>query len=266
MKLDCILTACNTNQLYMDFIPIFIRAWKKLYPDVDVKIILIAHDIPLELGLYSQYITLFPPIEGIHDAYISQIIRILYPSLLSYTGAILTTDIDMLPMNSSYYSKPLELLTSDKFVHYRNGPMYWQDMYQYAICYNAATSQIWKDINGIHTMDDLTTFIQKNYNSTYNGNTDQNEWYSDQTVLYKMLQNWNKKDSQIILLKDEETGFRRLDRSEHIDMETIIPFVQNEQYTDYHCLRPYKEYKSINETIIDNLPSKHPCYRIKKLT
>ncbi len=41
MKLDCILTAVNENTLYIDFIPIFIKTWNKLYPSIDVKIILI---------------------------------------------------------------------------------------------------------------------------------------------------------------------------------------------------------------------------------
>ena len=33
MKLDCVLTAVNENELYLDFIPIFIKTWNKLYPD-----------------------------------------------------------------------------------------------------------------------------------------------------------------------------------------------------------------------------------------
>ena len=39
MKLDCILTAVNENPLYIEFIPIFVKTWNKLYPDIDVKII-----------------------------------------------------------------------------------------------------------------------------------------------------------------------------------------------------------------------------------
>tara|TARA_B110000858_G_scaffold197484_1_gene259295 strand:- start:3230 stop:3397 length:168 start_codon:yes stop_codon:yes gene_type:complete len=46
MKLDCILTSVNENKLYLDFIPIFIKTWNKLYPNVDIKIILIAKSIP----------------------------------------------------------------------------------------------------------------------------------------------------------------------------------------------------------------------------
>ena len=29
MKLEYVLTSCNLNHLYCDFIPVFIRAWKK---------------------------------------------------------------------------------------------------------------------------------------------------------------------------------------------------------------------------------------------
>ena len=46
MKLDCVLTSVNENALYLGFVPIFIKTWNKLYPNVDVKIILIAKQIP----------------------------------------------------------------------------------------------------------------------------------------------------------------------------------------------------------------------------
>jgi len=65
MKLDCVFTAVNENKLYLDFIPIFIKTWNKLYPDVDVKIVLIAKDIPEDLILYKNNIILFNPIEDV---------------------------------------------------------------------------------------------------------------------------------------------------------------------------------------------------------
>ncbi len=37
MLLDCVLTACNTNNLYLDFIHYFIKFWKYLYKNVDIK-------------------------------------------------------------------------------------------------------------------------------------------------------------------------------------------------------------------------------------
>ena len=38
----------NVNENYLGFVPYLIKTWNKLYPDVDVKIILIAKDIPKE--------------------------------------------------------------------------------------------------------------------------------------------------------------------------------------------------------------------------
>ena len=102
MKLDCVLTAVNENKLYLDFIPIFIKTWNKLYPDVDVKIVLIAKDIPEDLILYKNNIILFNPIEDVLTSFTSQFIRLLYPCILDYKNGVLITDMDMLPMNSTY--------------------------------------------------------------------------------------------------------------------------------------------------------------------
>ena len=85
MKLDCILTAVNENPLYIEFIPIFIKAWKGLVPEVDVKIVMVANEIPTEYKEYSNYIILFPPIENISTSFIAQYIRILYPTTKPYT-------------------------------------------------------------------------------------------------------------------------------------------------------------------------------------
>ena len=73
MKLDCVVTACNTTPLYIDFIPMFIKAWNKLYPDVDVIIILINDVIPDKFKEYMDNIILFEPIPNISTAFISQL-------------------------------------------------------------------------------------------------------------------------------------------------------------------------------------------------
>ena len=55
MKLSCVLTAVNTNKLYLESIPIFIKSINILYPDVDVKIILIADSCPDEYLTYKFF-------------------------------------------------------------------------------------------------------------------------------------------------------------------------------------------------------------------
>ena len=76
MKLDCVLTAVNENKLYIEFIEFFIKTWNKLYPNVDVKIVLVAKKIPDEFSEYKNNIILFEPIDNISTSSISQIIRL----------------------------------------------------------------------------------------------------------------------------------------------------------------------------------------------
>lgn len=254
MKLDCVLTACNTNPLYMDFIPIFVRAWKKLYPSIHVKVVLVAESIPDEFKEYRENIILFPPIEGVNDAYISQLVRLFYPGLFSYEGAVLITDMDMLPMNRTYYSAPLEPLCNDKFVHYRNGVMFWRNMNQYAMCYNAAAPHVWREITGINSIEALRSWIVQNYTKGYDGISDGCGWYSDQVLLYSMITNWSKKETNLVCLKDHEIGYNRLDRIYNHNLHELIPQIQSGHFSDYHCFRPYKDHKEFNDTVVDSLP------------
>ena len=121
MKLDCILTACNTNELYIDFIPIFIKSWTKLYPNVDIKIVLINDIIPTKFEEFKTNIILFNPIPTISTGFISQYIRLLYPCILNqYENGIMITDMDMIPMNKTYYTKNIENIDNNKFIYLRD--------------------------------------------------------------------------------------------------------------------------------------------------
>jgi hypothetical protein len=94
MILDCVITAVNENELYLEFIPIFIKTWNKLYPKIDVKIILIAKKIPIEYSDYINNIILFEPIGNVLTSFISQYIRLLYPCILNYKNGVLITDME----------------------------------------------------------------------------------------------------------------------------------------------------------------------------
>jgi hypothetical protein len=254
MKLDCVLTACNLNPLYIEFIPLFIQAWTRLYPEVDIVILFIADTIPDEYKQYEKHIRLFPPITGVNDIFISQVIRIVYPALLPYKNAVLITDIDMVPMNPTYFTRPLEPLSDTTFVHFRNGPELWYGTHQYAICYNAATPQIWSEITGIKIEADLRSWIQTKFTAIpeFSGVPDASGWYSDQTILYSLLNMWPRKN--IHCLKDSATGYNRLDRGFQDSMHELIPKIESYTYSDYHCYRPHSVYKDLNETIITAAP------------
>ena len=64
--------------------------------------------IPEKFLEYKDNIILFNTIPNVSTSFISQYIRILYPCILNYENGIMITDIDMLPMNRTYYTEHVE--------------------------------------------------------------------------------------------------------------------------------------------------------------
>lgn len=264
MKLDCVVTSVNNNPLYIDFIPLFIKTWKKLYPDVDVKIILIHDNIPKKFQSYKQHIILFPPIKNVSTAFTSQYIRLLYPCIMKYKNGILISDMDMLPMNKYYYTENIKHISNDKFVYMRDVLLNHKEI---AMCYNVATPNTWSDIFDIKTLHDIKVRIKDVYNkNTYVDIHGGKGWNLDQLHLYEKIMQWNSVTNNFVTLNDQFTRFNRLDRIHcfnlierkvtmiiHNSSASTSEKIKNGFYSDYHCYRPYESYKEINEKIYNLL-------------
>ena len=258
MQLDCVLTACNLNPLYADFIPIFIQAWTKLCPSVDIKIILVHPEIPKRFVPYAKHIICFPPIENVPTSFTSQYIRLLYPALLSCKEGVLITDIDMMPTNAMYYTRIIKQIDFRCFVSYRN-PIVGgtqkslAEIKQIAICYCVATPSTWKDIFNITCLDDIANRLKEAHGLRLG-------WCADQTRLYRKITNWHARTRRFIQLSDRQTGHKRLDR---VDpplnrgqlTKRVLYLVNRGRYSDYHMCRPYDKFKKINDTILHFLPT-----------
>lgn len=248
MKVGTILTATDLNPLYCDFIPIFIRAWKKLLPESDICIVLIANEIPSKFLEYSPYIRLFPPIPGIHTAFQAQCIRLLYPRQIQRNEGVLITDMDMLPMNRTYYVDTIAKTSNDTFVVYRDVCL----PGEISMCYNIACPGIWQSMFG---NEDITTLLQSWYkNTNYSGDHGGPGWGTDQVILVNTFNTW-KGNKQIF--NDRVTQFQRLDRSQHMSFFSnrikLQMMIHSGFFTDYHCLRPYTEHREINDFIVSCL-------------
>lgn len=252
MKLDCIVTAVNENELYIEFIPIFVKTWKKLYPDVDVKIILIAHAIPKEYEEYKDYIILFEPIENVLTSFTSQVIRLLYPCLLPYENGVMITDMDMLPMNRTYYTENIRAYDNDKFIYLRENVCF--EYNEIAMCYNVATPTVWKDVFKIHSVDDIRTTIKNiSLSRVIDGGHGKEGWSIDQQLLYTTVLEWNNTTQNFVCLKESTTGYCRFDRLYFSMNDEIRDRIKNGVYSDYHCLRPMNEHRAMNEHIYELL-------------
>lgn len=253
MKLDCILTAVNENKLFIDFIPYFIKCWSKLYPNVDVKVVLIANTIPKDLLIFKDNIILFVPEKNISTCFISQYIRLLYPAILSnYENGIMITDIDIVPANRYYFTKNIKKFDNSNFIYMRNVLI---DRKEFAMCYNVASYKTWSNIFGINKIEDIYLRLrQRNSEIKYKNGHGNAGWNTDQLDLYLYVKIWNDKTHKLIILNDKKTGFNRLNRHRfRLDETNIFSNITNSIYSDYYCYRPFKRYKEINLKFYDNL-------------
>ena len=256
MKLDCVLTAVNENTMYLDFVPIFIKTWNKLYPGVDVKIILIAKKIPDNFLCYTNNIILFEPIENISTSFTSQFIRELYPCILNYKNGVMITDIENLPMNRIFNTKNIENISDNKWINLRD----WKEDDQICMMWQVATPIIWKEVFNINNLQDIKETLINVYNSVnYVDSSYTGAWFTDQKFLYKKVMIWNKKTNNYIFLRDKDTGYARLDRrtprfERNIKKNpTIKNNIKNGIYSDYQCCRPMDRYSKLNYEIYNLL-------------
>lgn len=244
MKIGTILTACDLNPLYSDFIPNFVKAWNVLFPDADVIVVLIADELPESLKVYEKNIRLFKPIPNMLTAFQSQCIRLIYPRLIERNEGVIITDMDMLPTNRSYYRDPIKDISDDTFVTYRDVCL----PTEIAMCYNIAVPGVWKGVFGDSTNEDI---LKSWYAGVYyDGKHGGWGWGTDQQILLKKFNEWN---GPKVTLNDQITGYNRLDRIHPWVFENrdiLRSNIQKGLYSDYHCLRPYSDYKDINDFIV----------------
>jgi len=247
MKIGTILSATDNNPLYSEFIPIFVKAWKKILPNTDIKIYFIADNIPDNLREYSQYLELIKPIANIKTAFITQNIRILAPRFIERDEGVLITDIDILPLNQKYYVDTIKDIDSSNFIVYRKLDI----PNELQICYNVAKPSTWKSIFG---ENDTMEMIKQWYSEVeYNGEHGGKGWSTDQNKLYKYVTQWK---GTTTYLSDDTTGFKRLNRGyDDISInDGLKQKIANGEYSDYHALRPYSANKDVNDFIVDSIP------------
>jgi hypothetical protein len=253
------LTSCDLSAGYYKFFPHYRRAWRDV-AGVSPKLILVAEKIPSEFHQFADDVMLFPPIEDMHTAFQAQCIRLLSPATMpEENGPVLISDIDMIPLNSSYYTQTIATLRDDAFVVYRSDAL--PEYPQFAICYNAALPSTWSELfGGIRNDRDVRARLSQWWSRwyQYDGQPGGKGWDADQTILYEQATTWKKLGGhdRLVLLHDAQTGFNRLDR---LLGETLLgrltPQVRRDirsgRYSDYHMLRPHVKYGQINEEILN---------------
>ena len=266
LTIGTVLTACNAVSQYEDFIPIFIETWKTILPEADICILYIHHRLPTHLQKYKKHIQIFPIFHNISSAFVSQNIRILYPSLVERDDGVIITDIDMIPLSRDYFTTSLKTFSKKDFVSFR--PVL-KDVNQVPIIYNVATPSTWQKVNKLNNENMLRSVLSKMYEKTnYQSNIENQNtnlsWYNDQEVLFKMLTHWDNNNTNWIVLSDQKTKFKRLDGRNHQwgggpfwNCKEVKENVLNDTYKDYHMRRPFKDHIETNNTILSYVKEKY---------
>ena len=252
MKLDCVLTGCDLTPLYLDFVPFFVRMWNKLYPSVDVRIVLIADAVPEGFKAYAGNIILFPPLPGISTAFISQYVRLLYPSLLKYENGVMITDMDDVPLNTRFFTRNIAHFPNDRWINMRDWEHSDRTGKQIAMCWQVATPETWKEVFGIAAIEEVAPRLREVYERAAGPGLPRGyEWGMDQMELYRYVMEWNRRTNRYVRLADARTGYHRLCRAT-INRQwnrNIISQLRAGYFSDYHALRPFSDHVRINMTV-----------------
>jgi hypothetical protein len=254
LKLACCLVASDLNPAYLHFFPLVHRVWTELV-GIDVRLVLIGHELPPALNSFNRLVHVFPPVPGVHPAFQAQCIRLLFPALLGgeYTDAVLISDMDMIPMNRRYFTRPIEHLTPDKFVVYRAGVL--EALGEIPICYNAATPGTWGEMfENVRDETDISDVLRQwwaecgGYEEIRKGAG----WTTDQRRLFSRLNAWAAAEGsgRVVRLTDRQTGFCRLDRcSPEVFRRRLARhscLLRAGYYADFHMMQPAHEHGALN--------------------
>lgn len=234
MKLKYVVAGVNENATYIHCVPFFIKAWKSLHQDVEIRIILFANEMPTFLAEFKDSIVLVTPIVGVSTAFCSQIVRLFYPCILPNDGAVMISDIDLLPLNFDYFKDALKGKQVDHFVTFRANHMKKHNRQEVVMCYNAAYSAVWSDIFQVKSYQDMiekmiSIYSQIEYEDKHNGKG----WRTDQRYLFQALGRWSKKNEQHIECTDEELQFQRLNGNV-IDLDGACHWIRKKKAVDIH--------------------------------
>ena len=227
MKLTTVLGSVNDNPEYYMFIPKQIQFWNKF--NIRFIAIFVGKSIPTVLEPYKDHIILWNTMLYLNTAYLGQNLRMYYAALIDLPPgeAVMLTDMDMLPLSSTYYCSGLESFTDDDFIYYRH-----IEGNEIFMCYNAAHPSLWAKLFGIKTKADIEQCLFKEYKFSYTGIPGTTGWFTDQYIMHNTL-----KDYPGLKVLNRQLNRLEMDEYKYRLNEGHTNFIN--EYDDAHFHRSY---------------------------
>ena len=256
MKLDCALVACNANTHYLDFWPIVKKAWWDIV-GIPCIMVFVGDALPEHLK-DDPAVRHFKPIDGWPTATQAQIIRLFYPALLKCEGAVILSDMDIVPLQKDWFVEGFAKAEIDQFVSLRGIDEGNQQVY---MCYVGATPTVFSAFFSVKTEDDIRScFTDLSKQLFADGHHGGQGWCLDQQLLYARLKHI------LSICPDALSGYpwtasiSRLDRSrpqEWLEVnEEICKKISENTYIDFH-MPPYNRFQTQILQIVDAASMPH---------
>jgi hypothetical protein len=254
MRLSHVLLGCDLNARYLESWPLVSRAWEEV-AGLDPVLVLVADETAVPEWLRGdRRVRPFAPVEGVHTAFQSQCVRLLYPALLDAPGAVLISDMELVPMRPGYFHDSVAGIDERFFVPYRGDIFLHRE--EIAIPYNAARPATWAELFGIAGEEDVRRRLAGWAGGvSYEGVRGGSGWYTDQLVLYRTVLPWGEATGRLWLLDDQFTGYNRLERAE-VEGAAEVPDrvrrnIRARRYTDFNSCIPHGTFAGVNETVLE---------------
>jgi len=251
MKLSCVLVACNEKPLYLQFWPIVKKTWWE-FVQVPCIMVYVGSEIPEELKNDPAVIH-WKPIPSWPTATQAQCIRLLYPALLKCDGAVILSDMDMIPLQKDFFVKDgFEKFSESQFVSLRGIDEARKEIY---MCYVGATPSVWSELFEIKTIEDTYKIMNLwATTSPSDGVHGSLGWCTDQLVLYNKVKEWQSKNPEKIGLLPWTQSISRLDRGNPYEWLIWNPMLEKNLkrniYVDFH-MPPYNQCKQQIDIVLE---------------
>src|SRR5262245_56708624 len=146
MRIDRIILSTDLHPNYRAFLPVTAAAWARTLGATPTTAVIAPPGAPLD---GPGDIIRFDPIPGVDTGLHAQVIRMLMPVLFPGDNCLLA-DIDMVPLDARYFADALAAQADEAFVVMRDRA-YDTGEPRYAICYNAARGDTFRDVFGVTT-------------------------------------------------------------------------------------------------------------------
>ena len=254
MKLSCALVACNDNPHYLQFWPYVKRAWWEIV-GIPCVMVYVGHTVPDSIKDDPAVIH-FPPLDSWPTATQAQVIRLLYPALMKCDGAIVLSDMDMIPVQKDFFVNGFLQFSEQQIVSLRGIDENEKQIY---MCYVGATPKTFSDIFHIQSVEDIQTCM-KSWSTMIqsDGQHGGKGWCTDQQILYLTFKQLIEKTPDRVGLLPWISHVEltdRLDRANPAEWyqltDTLLKKIKSNQYVDFH-MPPLQYCEPHLEFILEN--------------